>query len=146
VAVLGVLGLLLLWWVLYGQAEAVVTIENQSGQAIARLRVTRAGATTEFHDLQPGAQVTVPARDGEQAAFAVDGELADGTLLRGRFSAVGADRPTVIILPRGEVQFRLAQKRSPFSLGRPPPKTREKGQNRLARQQKSLYTRPQGSL
>src|SRR5947209_1024368 len=81
-ALLLVLGLAGFLWVNRQRSEDWLTVENQSGQPIAQLRLSAGGEGSSYKDVAPGAQVAAPfaVRSGE--VFTVEGQLADGTRLR----------------------------------------------------------------
>ncbi len=112
--VLLVLGLILIVWATRREAEPAITVENQSGQPIAELHVRQGGEGNDFRDLAPGARVTIPLRHGQSNPLTVEGQLADGTLIRGRFGSAAGDGAALTVLPRGEIQFRPSGKSSPF--------------------------------
>jgi hypothetical protein len=113
VAVVLVAGLALLFWNLRQRSQDFLTIQNQSGQPVARLRVTAAGEPKTFHDVAAGSGVAVPLGAGDDG-LTVEGELADGTLIRGQFgrSAVGSagGRAGLVIVPGGHLEFRTQGK------------------------------------
>lgn len=110
IAVILVAGLALLLWNLHQRSGEFLTIQNQSGQPVARLRVTASGETKTFQDVAAGSGVMVPLGAGGDDRLTVEGELADGTLIRGQFgrSAAGSagERAGLVILPGGQLVFR----------------------------------------
>jgi hypothetical protein len=110
VAVLLAAGLVGLLWVVRRQSENRLTVENRSSQAIAYLQVTVAGKASTFRDVPPGAEVAVPLGGKAEDQFAVEGQLADGTRIRGR--GVAGERATLVVLPGGQTEFRPGGKGS----------------------------------
>jgi hypothetical protein len=101
-------GLALLLWT-YQKTTSHLAIENKSGQAIALLRVTVAEHTTTFRDIAAGAAVEAPLGDKSGDTFAIDGQLADGTLIRGRGVAGGGQ---LVVGPGGVISVRQREKGS----------------------------------
>jgi hypothetical protein len=85
------------------RSQNVVTIENQSGQPISVLKLTRGGETKSFQDVPVGAHPGAITKEG--GPFTVDGRLADGTFIRARFGEVDA-RVDLVLFPGGQLQFR----------------------------------------
>jgi hypothetical protein len=104
VAILLVAGLALLYWPIHQRSRDTLTIQNQSGQRIDELRLTAAGETKTFHDVAPGAEVAAPLKADDR--FTVEGQLADGTMIRGQFGGTAGDRAPLVILPGGQLVFR----------------------------------------
>src|SRR5690242_13930277 len=75
-----------LWVVTQGSSGGALVVENRSGQPLAALQVSVGGQTRTFRDVADGGEVSA-AFDGG-GAFEVEGRLADGTRLKGRFPAV----------------------------------------------------------
>jgi hypothetical protein len=103
-----------LFWVFRGRTQNFLTVENRSGQAIALLQFTVAGQTQTVRDMAAGGEksVALPARGDDP--LVVEGRLADGTRIRGRFGSVAAvgERARLIVLPGGQIVFRQAGKPS----------------------------------
>jgi hypothetical protein len=106
-----VAGLAFLLWATRGP-QNLLTVENRSGQPVARLEVTLAGETSTFRDVAAGAEVTAPFPHPGDQPFAVEGRLADGTMIRGHFGSVGG-RVRLTVLPGGQILFRQGGKTSP---------------------------------
>jgi hypothetical protein len=85
------------------RSQNVVTIDNQSGQPIATLQLTRGGEAKCFQDIPAGRPITAVTKAG--GPFTVEGRLADGTFIRARFGEVEA-RVELVLLPGGQLQFR----------------------------------------
>lgn len=88
-------------WLYISRPPEGLSIENRSGQTIAKLRVTLGGQTMNFRSVASGATVSAPWGEGAAKQFVLEGELADGTLLRGR-GTIG-EVPRLIVLPGGQV-------------------------------------------
>lgn len=116
-AVLVIAGLALLGWAYAERSRNVLTVENRSGQTISLLHITAAGQTSEFRDVASGAEVTASFRIKGDDHFAVEGRLADGTLIRGQFrsvtSGMSGERAHLVVLPGGQIVFRPGGKTSP---------------------------------
>jgi hypothetical protein len=90
------------------RSQNLVTIENRSGQAIATLRITVGGQTSTFRDVAMGAGVTAPLGDKADTRFKLEGQLANGTMLRGQ--GVAGEGIDLIVLPGGEIKVRQGEK------------------------------------
>ena len=100
----------LVWFAARG-AEVALTVENHSGQALTSLEIKAEGRTTTLRDVAAGAQATALLAGGGH--FDVEGRLADGTRIRGRFGqhgGAGGGRARLVILPGGQMQFRQGDK------------------------------------
>jgi hypothetical protein len=104
---LAILPLIAIFLLLYANKDQAdpLTVLNRSGQPIARLKVTVAGKTSELNALPAGAAKTMPLTiNSPDEPFQVEGELANGTLIRGSGKVLeGASQ--LIIDPRGEFKF-----------------------------------------
>jgi hypothetical protein len=111
-AALLVLGVALFVWFVWGRSPNHLTVENRSGLPVTVLRVTVGGDSYTLRDVASGADATAPltVKGGER--FAVEGKLADGTLIRA--GGQTGDSAHLLVLPGGEVQFRPARKGFPF--------------------------------
>jgi hypothetical protein len=111
VAVL-LVGLGLYAWFTRDRAANGLTIENRSQQPISVLRVTVAGQRNVYQNVPSGGSVTAPAGGEGGDRFALDGQLADGTMLRG----AGGLPPgrALVVLPGGQVVTRPAGRAGPF--------------------------------
>jgi hypothetical protein len=105
---IAVLGLAMLLWANRGRAPEGLAIENRSGQVIARLKVTAAGQVHTFDAVAMASEVSVPLAPGREDLVALEGQLADGSLVRWRGQA--ADGVRLIILPGGDIVVRQAAK------------------------------------
>jgi hypothetical protein len=116
-AALLVAGLAFLLWAARGRSQDLLAVENRSGQPIALLEITVAGQTSTFRDVPAGADVTAALGGKSDDPFVVEGRLADGTMVRGRFAhvadALGGGRTGLVVLPGGQILFRQAGKTSP---------------------------------
>jgi hypothetical protein len=113
-AVLVLAALIALVWITRQMAEQQLTIENRSGQAITFLRVTAGTEPITFRDVRAGAEVTVPLKGGKDASFKVDGQLADGGLIRGLFpSRPAGQRGNLVVGPGGMLIVRQGGNPSP---------------------------------
>ena len=104
----------LVWFAARG-SEVVLTVENHSGQALTSLEVKAEGRATTLRDVAAGSEATALLAGGGH--FDVEGRLADGTRIRGRFGQPGGSgggAARLVILPGGEMQFRPG--------GKPPPR------------------------
>jgi hypothetical protein len=91
------------------QAQDPLIVLNRSGQPIARLKVTVGEKTVTFSDLPAGAQKTTSLTIDSDDPFRVEGELANGSMIRIRGKAV--ERTTqLIVLPGGEIKLQQAGK------------------------------------
>jgi hypothetical protein len=100
IPLLAALGVLV-WAV--GRSGYVVTLENQSGQSIPLLQITRGGETSTFKDIPAGAEVTASTNAG--GPFTVEGQLANKTLIRSHFGDLGA-RAALVLRPDGQLSPR----------------------------------------
>jgi hypothetical protein len=108
IAILVVAGIAFAVWAVQRESPGL-TVENRSGQAIAVLHVKVGGETSTFQDVPAGRELKVPLANGGDTPFEVDGQLADGTRLRGRFgagAAPGKPRATLVILPGGQINVK----------------------------------------
>jgi hypothetical protein len=114
-AILLAVGLAGLLWLTWQQALNRLTVENRSGQPITLLQVTIGGETCTFRNVAAEAEVTAPFRIKSDDHFAVAGQLADGTILRGRVGYVtngmARERARLIVLPGGQLLLRQGGKR-----------------------------------
>jgi hypothetical protein len=110
-AILFIAGIALLVWALAGQSEQRLVVENQSGQPIATLEITVAGHKGTFKNLPASGKATAPFSVEGGEAFAVQGKLRDGTLIRGSGKTV--ERAPLVILPGGQINFRQPGRASP---------------------------------
>ena len=105
-SILPVAGLLLLLWLSSRERARDLKIENRSQRTITLLQITVAGHTRTFRDMPDGGQVHVPL-GASGGTFEIQGECADGTLLRGRFADTegGPDvaRLGLVVLPGGQI-------------------------------------------
>ena len=85
------------------QSRNVVRLENRSGRVITSLQIIRGGETTTFNDVPAGSTISATTKTG--GSFTVEGRLADGTLIRGRFGELETS-PELIVLPGGQLTFR----------------------------------------
>ena len=92
----------LVWFAAHG-SEVALTVENRSGEVLTSLEIKSEGKATTLRDVAPGTEQTVLLAGGDH--FEVEGKLADGTRIRGRFGQVGG-RARLILLPGGQMQFR----------------------------------------
>jgi hypothetical protein len=117
-AIVLVVGVGLVVWNTGTGSKDVLTIENRSGQPIARLNVTLGGGSADFQGLAVGHEVTVPIQPGRDTPFAVKGLLADGT----EFKIAGGvvrEPTTVIVLPGGNVKIQPSGKSNSEAGGHP---------------------------
>ena len=91
----------MLVWAL--QARGGLTISNQSGQKIVILKLTAAEQTIILRDLAVGADETVPFVVKANDPAVLEGNLADGRLIRVQGPA--GDWRKLVILPNGEVKI-----------------------------------------
>jgi hypothetical protein len=98
-----VAGLAALLWATGQPARDVLTVENRSGQVLAQLRVTVAGQTSTFQNVPAGGSVSAPFRIRADDHFAVEGRLADGTMVRS--NGMAGEQARLIVLPGGEIKF-----------------------------------------
>jgi hypothetical protein len=103
IGVVLVVGLALLIWAIHEQSQDLLTIENRSGQPITLLRVTIAGESKTFKDVAKETAVTAPLGGKGDAGFVVEGQLADGTRIRGQFLKGGGRR--LLVLPEGRLEL-----------------------------------------
>jgi hypothetical protein len=106
------LGVALYAWFSRERAQNGLTVENRSGLPIEVLRLTVAGQRTIYRDVPPGGSVTAPGGGEGGDRFAVDGRLADGTMLRGE----GGMPPgrALVVLPGGQILARPSGRAGPF--------------------------------
>jgi hypothetical protein len=110
-AVLLAVGAGFLLWAWYRDRSPILTVENRSGQPIAELRVTAGGDTSTARDVQSDAEVATPLRTKGADHFVVEGRLADGTLVRGRFGlTAGGESLRLVVMPGGQIVPRPAGK------------------------------------
>jgi hypothetical protein len=105
------IGVAVLAWLAVRGSEVVLTVENHSGQALPSLDITAGGRTTPLRDVAAGAEASAPVPGGGH--LDVEGRLADGTRIRGRFSqpdGSSGGRARLVILPGGQMQFRQGDK------------------------------------
>jgi hypothetical protein len=95
-------------WVLREQSQRQLTVENRSGQSIAELRVTVAQETVTFRNVPAGKDVSTPLGSSGHVPFTVEGQLADGTVIKS--SGHLEEDLHCIVLPGGGIQFRKAQR------------------------------------
>jgi hypothetical protein len=98
-----------LLWVNYGRPRDRLTVANRSGQAITLLQVRVGGETHAFRDVAAGADVAAPLGGGDERV-AGEGQLADGTRVRGQFANAAA---VLVVLPGGQIELRPAGKLTP---------------------------------
>jgi hypothetical protein len=103
-----IVGLGLLIWVLHQRAQRQLTVENRSGQPITELRVTVGGETTTFHNVATGKDVGTPLHSFGGQTFSLEGQLADGTLLKSKGTV--EDEMRCVVLPGGAIEFRKPQR------------------------------------
>ena len=99
----------LVWFAVRGN-EVVLTVENHSGQAATVLEIKAGGKTTTLRDVAAGAQASAAVPGGP---FDVEGQLADGTRIRGHFGQLGGgpgSRQRLAILPGGQIVLRQGDK------------------------------------
>jgi hypothetical protein len=105
-AILPVAGLLLFLWLRSREGQQGLTIENQSGQPIAVLRITAGEQTRTFRDVANGSEVTA-ALDVGAGRLDVEGQFRDGTRIKGQFVQAegGPDlgRVGLVVLPGGAI-------------------------------------------
>ena len=99
----------LVWFAVRGN-EVALTVENHSGQALTVLEVKAGGKTATLRDVAAGAQKSTAVPGGP---FDVEGQLADGTRIRGHFGQLpgasgGGQR--LAILPGGQIVLRQGDK------------------------------------
>jgi hypothetical protein len=104
-ALLLLVGFVLVVWAVREQFQADLSVQNRSGQAIAVLTLTVAGQPSTFQNVPDGADVLAPRSPAANEPFSVDGRLADGTLIRGRFAGAGG-RMVLAITPGGQIVLR----------------------------------------
>jgi hypothetical protein len=107
-AILLLAGLAWVLWANRQQTPNALTLENRSGQPVAVLRVTIGGQTQTFKDVRMGGSVSAPLGGQGNEHFTVEGQLADGTMIRGQFPATGPT--TLVILPGGQITVRPSGK------------------------------------
>jgi hypothetical protein len=95
-AVVLVAGLALGLWAYLRDSRAALVIENRSKQPIAVIRVTVSEAIRFFEDVPPGGDVSVPLKARGEEQLSVEGKLADGTLIRGRWKKIPEGRRLVV--------------------------------------------------
>jgi hypothetical protein len=110
-AVVAVAGLAMLLWSLTRQSDNTLAVENRSNQRIAILQVTLAAKPTAFRDIAPGATARVRLVAGDSVA--VDGKLADGTLIR--WHGTPPEGATLVVLPGGQIEVRTSRKAARLS-------------------------------
>jgi len=102
------------WWSIRQRPPNLLSVENRSAQTIARLRVTRGEEVSKFDDVVTGAAVTTPFHIKSAERFTLEGQLADGTLLRGQFTGDASEEAIrLTVLPGGQIQFRQGDKSGP---------------------------------
>lgn len=101
-------GAAVLVWANKAPPASVLTITNQSRQAIDLLQVTVGGQVSSFKDVGAGAEVAAPVPAKGDVRFTVDGRLKDGTVIRGQGMFV--EGLNVIVQPAGGIAFRQAGK------------------------------------
>ena len=106
------LGLVLYAWFTGEWSHKGLTVENRSDQPISLLRVTVAGQRTIYTDVPAGGSRTAPAGGEGGDRFAVDGHLADGTMIRGEGSMPPGR--ALVVLPGGQILARPAGRGGPF--------------------------------
>lgn len=109
VAALVVGGAALLLWLVQRQNQDRVKIENRAGQPIAVLKLTVAGQDTTFRHVPSGADVSAPFAVETGDAFAVQGELSDGSLIRAS-GTIAYERFILTIAPQGKTTVRDGSK------------------------------------
>jgi hypothetical protein len=114
-AVVLVVGLGLLVWA-WQRSQNHLIVENRSGQPIASLRITVGGESTAFRDVAVGAAVTSPFLVKSEDHFVVEGQLADGTMIRG--SGAAGERARLVVGPGGQITLPTGDKRDSPALGR----------------------------
>ena len=103
-AAVAVGGLALWMWTSQQAAQNVPTIENQSGQALAQLRITFAGQTKTFQNVPTGTKLIVPLGVKSDDAFTADVRLANGIMLR--WNGPVQEGRSLILLPTGAFEVR----------------------------------------
>jgi allophanate hydrolase subunit 2 len=99
----------LVWFAVRGN-EVVLTVENHSGQVATVLEIKAGGKTATLRDVAAGAQASAAVPGGP---FDVEGQLADGTRIRGHFgqlSGPSGGGPRLVILPGGQIVPRQGDK------------------------------------
>jgi hypothetical protein len=108
-----VAGLAVFLWVNRERTQDLI-IENRSGQKITQLKVTIAGQTHPFRNVAMGSDVSVTVSSKGDDPLVMDGELADGGMIRSRFPSIrevtDTEPPKLTILPGGEVRPARAAK------------------------------------
>lgn len=91
--------------------ENRLVVENQSGQALAGLRIglASAGPIATFDDLPDGGVETASFGIGDDDSFVLDARLADGTKVGGDFGYVTNGyygvRPCFVVRRGGKIDF-----------------------------------------
>jgi allophanate hydrolase subunit 2 len=105
-----VVGVGALVWLAVRGNEVVLTVENHSGQALTVLEVKAGGKTATLRDVAAGAQSSAAVPGGH---FDVEGQLADGTRIRGHFgqlTGTSGGQQRLVILPGGQIVLRQGDK------------------------------------
>ncbi len=92
----------LVWFAVRGN-EVVLAVENRSGKVLTVLEFRAGGKTTTLRDVAAGAQASAAVPGGP---FDVEGQLADGTRIRGHFGRLTdtpGGRQRLVILPGGQI-------------------------------------------
>jgi hypothetical protein len=108
IALLVVLGVAGLIWFTRTNAQDVLIIENSSGQTVTSLRVTLGEHTNNFKDVATGKSVTAGVRSGGKERLVIEGELADGGVIRWRGTV--EEKASFVIVPGGHIQMRQPNK------------------------------------
>jgi hypothetical protein len=118
VGLLVVSGLAGLLWVVWERFQNRLTVENRSGQPIALLEIAIGGETVAFRNMADGATVTAAFTIATDDHFAVEGRLADGTRLGGKFGYVTngmcGERAAFGVQPAGKIAFEQTGRISPY--------------------------------
>jgi hypothetical protein len=101
-------GVAFVLWALQPPPPNLLTIANQSTQPIALLNITVAGHRSVFKDVAVGAEVSAPLPAKGEAKFTVEGQLADGTVIRGNGLAV--KQLNFVVQPTGGLTLKPAGK------------------------------------
>jgi hypothetical protein len=92
--------------------EERLTVVNRSGQVVRDLKIRVGEETVSFHHLAVGAERSATFRTGRQEHFVVEGELADGTMIRGTFGReASGEEPRFVLEPGGHLTLDQKGKR-----------------------------------